>query len=38
MTPPPPKKSEEISCFKLLDVLFGEIEVSPEVWKFFMKA
>jgi hypothetical protein len=32
------RKKEEISCFKELDVLSGELEASAEVWKSFMKA
>jgi hypothetical protein len=32
------EKNQEISCFEVLDVLFGELKVSPVTWKFFMDA
>jgi hypothetical protein len=30
-------KSEEISCFEVLDVLLRVLEVPPVVWKSFIK-
>ncbi len=32
------EKSDEISCFELLDVLFWELEASPVAWPSFIEA
>jgi hypothetical protein len=31
------EKSKEISCFEVLDVLFGGLKASLVAWPFFMK-
>jgi hypothetical protein len=32
------RKNYEISCFEVLDVLFGELKASFVTWTFFMEA
>jgi hypothetical protein len=32
------RKNLKISCFEVLDVLFGELKASSVTWTFFMEA